>query len=82
MQLQKKMHTTSMPQSINYRANGENDLQSMFYSKLNLTNRPSLFDQNLYPVPVITDTGILMCDNTVFKNSAGFAGWFSFYFQK
>lgn len=73
MQLQKKMHTTSVPQSTSYRANGENDLQSMFYSKLNLTNRPSLFDQNLYPVPVITDTGILLCDNTVFKNSAGFA---------
>lgn len=76
MQLQKMMYSTTMTNQ-NYLMNGESDLQSVFCSKLNLSNRPPPFDHKSYPVPIITDSGIVMCDNPMFRNSASFAGSFT-----
>lgn len=56
--------------------NGECDPQTM-YAKLNATNRlPPHFDHKSFPVPVMTDSGIIMCDDSLFRNAPTFAGEF------
>lgn len=57
--------------------NGESDPQSM-YAKMNAVNRPPppQFDPKPFSVPVMTENGIIMCDEALFRNAPNFRGKF------